>query len=183
MSTQADSSVSAMNRDAALQCLGRARAALSSGDRAKALRFATKSHRLYPTARAEELLRELGKGSASRAGNASPQSSPAPSGPSPPSTPRRAASSPAAAWTPEQAAVAQKVLQAKDLYSVLGVQSGATDAVVKKSYRKVRRQRRGARPTALGPPVRALTRRLQLALKLHPDKNHAPRAEEAFKRA
>ena len=44
----------------------------------------------------------------------------------------------------------------KDYYKVLGLEKGATPAEVKKAYRKA-------------------------ALRLHPDKNTAPRADEAFK--
>ena len=43
-----------------------------------------------------------------------------------------------------------------DYYKVLGLEKGATPAEVKKAYRKS-------------------------ALRLHPDKNSAPRADEAFK--
>ena len=44
----------------------------------------------------------------------------------------------------------------KDYYKVLGLEKGASSAEIKKAYRKA-------------------------ALKLHPDKNTAPRADEAFK--
>lgn len=61
-------------------------------------------------------------------------------------------------YTPDQEALSKKVLKAKDLYAVLQLSDrGATEAQIKKAYR-------------------------QLAMQLHPDKNAAPSAEEAFKR-
>ena len=45
----------------------------------------------------------------------------------------------------------------RDYYGILGVSKNATDDDIKKGYKK-------------------------LAIKFHPDKNHAPQASEAFKK-
>ncbi|KAF6262338.1 DnaJ-like protein [Scenedesmus sp. NREL 46B-D3] len=58
--------------------------------------------------------------------------------------------------TPEQRQVVQQILAAKGFYDVLGVPKGASEADIKQAYRK-------------------------LALRLHPDKNKALHADEAFK--
>ena len=73
-----------------------------------------------------------------------------------PRAPAPAAAPPPTA-PPEVAEAIARVLAAADAYEALGVASGASQAACKKAYRR-------------------------LALKLHPDKCRAPRAEEAFKR-
>lgn len=59
--------------------------------------------------------------------------------------------------TPQQVADAKRINGAKTYYSILGVEKSADDQTLKKAYRK-------------------------LALKMHPDKNAAPGAAEAFKK-
>lgn len=59
-------------------------------------------------------------------------------------------------YTKEQSELCDQILRCKDYYEVLRVSKEATDTEIKRSYKK-------------------------LALQLHPDKNRAPRAVEAFK--
>lgn len=59
-------------------------------------------------------------------------------------------------YTKEQSELCEQILRCKDYYEVLRVTKEATDTEIKRSYKK-------------------------LALQLHPDKNRAPRAVEAFK--
>lgn len=59
-------------------------------------------------------------------------------------------------YTPTQLEMVNQIKRCKDYYEVLNVSKESTDSEIKKSYKK-------------------------LALQLHPDKNHAPGAVEAFK--
>ncbi|XP_030767737.1 dnaJ homolog subfamily B member 12 [Sitophilus oryzae] len=71
-------------------------------------------------------------------------------------TPKADQSPKRAEYTSEQLALVKRIRTCKDYYEILCISKDATDTEIKKSYRKI-------------------------ALQLHPDKNRAPGADEAFK--
>ncbi|KAJ6798772.1 chaperone protein dnaJ 49-like [Iris pallida] len=145
------------NKDEALKCLRIGKEALDSGDRSRAIKFLTKARRLDPSLPIDGLL------SSAEESNPNPNSS-IPTGtpnsassPPPPSTARVRASKPSSRdYTAEQLTIVKQIKTQKDYYQVLGVGRTCSVEDVRKAYRK-------------------------LSLKVHPDKNKAPGAEEAFK--
>ncbi|XP_063817538.1 dnaJ homolog subfamily B member 12 [Pseudophryne corroboree] len=143
------------NRDEAERCIGIALNAIKSQNPDKALRFLEKAQKLFPTDRARELIESLTKNSHSNGTE-----------PTKPCHRKNAAETPSAngeaggetskSFTQDQVESVKRIKQCKDYYEILGVTREATEEDLKKSYRK-------------------------LALKFHPDKNHAPGATEAFK--
>ncbi|KAJ2807429.1 Chaperone protein dnaJ [Coemansia furcata] len=143
-----------VNRDEAARALDIAQKKWSAGDTAGALRIARKSHSLFPTTLSGKLIAEYEKTN------------------SPPPPPKeeenelRSRAKPTSetpkeentrTHTPQQLASVRGVIKAKnDYYKVLGAERTATDAELKRAYRKS-------------------------ALLFHPDKNFAPGADEAFK--
>lgn len=151
------------NKDEALKCLQIGRDALTSGDRARALKFITKARRLDPSLSVDDLLTNL---EAHQSGDKSPKESNSGSSQTADcndsnSGPRRrvpvtGSSSSSTAYTEEQVTIVREIKRKKDYYEILGVERSCNVEDIRKAYRK-------------------------LSLKVHPDKNKAPGAEEAFK--
>uniref|UniRef100_A0A3Q1FSD6 DnaJ homolog subfamily B member 14 n=1 Tax=Acanthochromis polyacanthus TaxID=80966 RepID=A0A3Q1FSD6_9TELE len=149
------------NRDEAEKCINIATKALEAGDKEKALKFLNKAEKLFPTARAKALLDALTKNGSS-AGNGAYRRRPAErsetTGAQPEGESQESGGGESSkGFNKEQVEGVQRIKRCKDYYEVLGVSKEANEDELKKAYRK-------------------------LALKFHPDKNHAPGATEAFKK-
>ncbi|KAJ6847791.1 chaperone protein dnaJ 49-like [Iris pallida] len=147
------------NKDEALKCLRIGKEALDSGDRSRAIKFLTKARRLDPSLPIDDLLStaEESNPNTSQYSSVPTETMDSASSSSSPSTTRvRASKSSSRDYTEEQLTIVQQIKTQKDYYQILGVEKTCSVEDVRKAYRK-------------------------LSLKVHPDKNKAPGAEEAFK--
>lgn len=154
------------NKDDALKCLKIGKEALEAGDPTRALKFVTKARRLDPTLPVDDLLSAIEKDAGDQPAAAASAEPSEPSSPSKPSdqpsirrrvpVPGSSSSSSSATYTEEQIAVVREIRRKRNFYEILGLEKSCTVEDVRKAYRK-------------------------LSLKVHPDKNKAPGAEEAFK--
>mmetsp|Transcript_12044 Transcript_12044/g.22533 ORF Transcript_12044/g.22533 Transcript_12044/m.22533 type:complete len:445 (-) Transcript_12044:36-1370(-) len=174
-----------VNKEQAERCRDIGAEALRSGNYERAVKFLTKSQQLHPLPGVQALLSQAQKrmkapesnttthdsshkSNASNSESSQGRDTSSSTRKSPPfhsqSTVSSAATNSGAdgrSYTDSQAELVQKILKAKEggkgaHYRILGVPIDADDSALKKAYRK-------------------------LALKLHPDKNSAPHADEAFK--
>ncbi|KAL0403657.1 UNVERIFIED_CONTAM: Chaperone protein dnaJ 49 [Sesamum radiatum] len=151
------------NKDEALKCLKIAKNSIESGDRTRALKFLNKARRLDPSIEIDDLLLNLNSSQpedkkTDESTNENP-SKPSQNGPRrrvPAGPSSSSSSTTSATYTEEQVTVVREIKRKKDYYEILGLEKSCTAEDVRKAYRK-------------------------LSLKVHPDKNQAPGAEEAFK--
>eukprot|EP00246_Nothoceros_aenigmaticus_P009185 TRINITY_DN24551_c0_g1_i1.p1 TRINITY_DN24551_c0_g1~~TRINITY_DN24551_c0_g1_i1.p1 ORF type:complete len:373 (+),score=72.82 TRINITY_DN24551_c0_g1_i1:166-1284(+) len=161
------------NKDEGTRCYNIGKAALERGDLVRAEKFLMKAKKLYPNAQVDALLRaileETGRqGSEETVSENGHQRQRAPAeddAASSASHDSRADrhgngvhsnGSSASGPTIEQVEIVRRVTRTKDFYEILGVARSCTEEDVRKAYRK-------------------------LSLKVHPDKNKARGAEDAFK--
>lgn len=145
------------NSEAAQECLGRAAEAMRDGDLERALKWFRKSNSLVPSAAIAQKIAEVEHLQRNMGG---PKPAPKPRPTPAPAAPARSAAEPAVEtrpFTEEQAALCKKINRTKDFYELLGVEKGCESGAITSAYRK-------------------------LAVKLHPDKNSAPGATDAFKK-
>nr|XP_061822545.1 dnaJ homolog subfamily B member 12-like [Nerophis lumbriciformis] len=149
-----------VNRDEAERCIDIAAAALSSEQPEKARRFLEKAQRLFPTEKARVLLELISKNGftprqdAHLNGDSGPRQRTTQSQDT--TRPEEKTSDTSKCYTADQVDAVRRIKQCKDFYEILGVNKDASEDELKRCYRK-------------------------LALKFHPDKNHAPGATDAFK--
>lgn len=152
-----------VNKEEAERCRDMGAAALKSGHYDRAIKLLKKSLSMYALPGVEALMNQAEKMASEPPPSSSsePAASPRPSMSRSASTASSTAGADGRAFSDDQAKIVQEILRAKEggrgaHYRVLGVSATASESELKKAYRK-------------------------RALKLHPDKNSAPHADEAFK--
>jgi DnaJ family protein B protein 12 len=152
------------NKDSALHYLELAERAIVTHDIERAIRYINKSEDLFPTKKAKDLLERIKSSTFQSTNDNKSNESTSTSSNSKHTTtndtsshPRhRTTSASNGDYTSEEVEAVRKIKTCKDLYEILGVSKTASEADLKKAYRK-------------------------LALQFHPDKCKAPGATDAFK--
>lgn len=144
------------NRDESHRCIDIALNEINFGNYEKALKFLRKAQNLYPSKEAQDLIDSIISNQQKASKNFEQQNSQKENTTRQRKRSENGEGHNTADYTTEQTELVRKIKNCKNFYEVLGVTKDATDSNIKKAYKR-------------------------LALQLHPDKNHAPGAVEAFK--
>lgn len=147
------------NKDEAERCIEIAESHLSVGNHEKAEKFLLKAEKLYSTKKAKDILESLVRLKASSGSTKKSETDGQPRKRPNAATSEKIQQEKTTApkeYTQVQLEEVRKINKCKDYYEILSVTKESTDGDIKKAYKK-------------------------LALRLHPDKNKAPGANEAFK--
>ncbi|KAG7250851.1 hypothetical protein CRUP_014173 [Coryphaenoides rupestris] len=146
-----------VNRDEANRCIDIATAAMAHDDTGKARRFLEKAQRLFPTHKGKMLLEIIAKNGfiPGQTGHSESNGEARHRHPQSAGEDKKQPET-AKPYSSDQLEAVKRIKQCKDFYEILGVLKEAPQDELKRAYKK-------------------------LALRFHPDKNHAPGATEAFK--
>ncbi|KAF2071099.1 hypothetical protein CYY_007585 [Polysphondylium violaceum] len=148
------------NKEEAFRCIEIAKEKLAQGNQEGYIKFLKKSINLYPNEQAKILIDKYNSAQSSST-TAAPSQYTSTTTTTTSTTSSTTANDSSSAdnkpkYTQEQIVAIKRIKTCKTFYDVLEVSKTASDVEIKKAYRK-------------------------LALQMHPDKNHAPGSEEAFK--
>ncbi|GMH20050.1 hypothetical protein Nepgr_021891 [Nepenthes gracilis] len=145
------------NKDEAFKCISIAKEAIASGNKERALKFIKFAERLNHNLSVDDLLTAC-ENLDSAARDPSENGNHVGINRAGPAAAKVAdCANPATNYTEEHVHLIRKINQHQDYYAILGVEKTCSVEEIRKSYRK-------------------------LSLKVHPDKNKAPGAEDAFKK-
>ncbi|ESP03878.1 hypothetical protein LOTGIDRAFT_185246, partial [Lottia gigantea] len=147
------------NKDESERCIKIALRCIEAGDKDKALKFLKKADKLYPSDRSKKLMdtiTEMNGNANSEKAQREESESVRRRKNSQSKTKEENKENHTSDYTEEQLVAVKRISKCKDYYEILCVTKEADDGELKKAYRK-------------------------LALQMHPDKNKAPGATEAFK--
>ncbi|KAH9622350.1 hypothetical protein KSS87_007025 [Heliosperma pusillum] len=145
------------NKDEAVKCIGIAKEAIASGNKQRALKFIKIAQRLNHTLSLDDLLTACEKMDSPAVGPSENGNHGGKSGSGATSRKTEGILNEERNYTEEHVQLIRQINKHRDYYAVLGVEKTCVGEEIKKAYRK-------------------------LSLKVHPDKNKAPGAEEAFKK-